>query len=410
MNASKISTSKTGADKTGVDKTSAGEAGTMSRRAFICGTTVAAMLGAACVGPRACLAQDGKAAGDGSESGATATVRDSTFGEVELHGEATRIVTTAPAYTVSILLAGAAEKIVALDNNSIDSDWLNEKFPFFNGLPAACSSSDINIETILSLDPDLVALAPKYKEAASERLAELGITCISSPQVSEGASLMDQTMETASYYGDAIGGTSVERARQFADYFAGVRANVSAAVAGVSEEDRPRVLVVNNLDPLTVVNGNPRSMCQEWIALAGGRNVAGDNVDDGVSGRIEVSMEQVLAWDPQIVVCDSTAVEDGILESASWANVSAVQTGDVAVMPKGLMQWGYNGPEVALMAQFAAKLVHPELFDELDLVETMRAFYSDMFDIELTDEDYGIILRTDLPKDDYMEQTFTFGA
>ena len=61
--------------------------------------------------------------------------------------------------------------------------------------------------------------------------------------------------------------------------------------------------------------------------------------------------------------------------------------------PTGVMAWGYYGPEEALMMQFAAKWLQPELFEDIDMDAVVKDFYATYFGFEITQEDLDMIFH-----------------
>ena len=49
---------------------------------------------------------------------------------------------------------------------------------------------------------------------------------------------------------------------------------------------------------------------------------------------IPLSMEQILKWDPQVIITWKQTTKDQIMNGAEWKNVSAVKNGRVYVQPR----------------------------------------------------------------------------
>ncbi|BAK84865.1 ABC transporter substrate-binding protein [Komagataeibacter medellinensis] len=155
---------------------------------------------------------------------------------------------------------------------------------------------------------------------------------------------------------------------------------------------RPRVLHVQSLHPLRVDGAD--SIVDEWISLAGGRNAA-----TGVSGNMKpVSIEQVAAWDPDVIILgpDSGTPDAGV--QAAWQNLRAVREGHVHQNPSGAFTWDRYGSELPLQIRWAAKTLHPELFADLDPVAMTRDFYHTWFHYELSAEQAQLILAARPPQ------------
>ncbi len=327
------------------------------------------------------------------------------YGDVTVTGDINRVVSTAPAYTVSVLLMGGLDKLVGIDSNSGGNEWLLKMFPKLKDVPIVTINGELNLETLIDMEPDLLILTPAMKEQ-KDRVDELGMTVINEPVYDDNATLLERNRDRQMYYGVAMGGDSLEIADEYEEYFNSMVDHVYDATANLSDDEKPVVLEIRSLDPLTVCNGNDRSVAQDWITAAGGINAAGENTQDGKSGSWEVSVEQVLSWDPDYIVCSNSASKAALMADDQLSGLRAVAEGRVVDMPKGLMAWGYNGPELPLFVEFAGKYIHPELFTDVDVVADAEDFYSRFFGIDVSDEDMQGILITELPLDEYASQTF----
>ena len=72
--------------------------------------------------------------------------------------------------------------------------------------------------------------------------------------------------------------------------------------------------------------------------------------------------------------------------------MKAVKDGRVYVNPDGVMYWDYSSEGVLLM-MFIAKTLHPDIFEDLDLVKEVKEFYSRFYGYELTDDQANRLLK-----------------
>jgi iron complex transport system substrate-binding protein len=88
------------------------------------------------------------------------------------------------------------------------------------------------------------------------------------------------------------------------------------------------------------------------IERAGGRNVA-----EEIDGYKQVTMEQVLIWNPSVIfVQDRYAnVVDEIRANSAWQSVSAVKNGKVYIAPEYAKPWGHPCPEPWLWETLAGE-------------------------------------------------------
>ncbi|MGC3954436.1 MAG: ABC transporter substrate-binding protein [Propionicimonas sp.] len=322
--------------------------------------------------------------------GATRIMRD-IYGDVSVPQLAGRIATAAPAYTTAVLLLGGADKLVALEESYGQNDWIKNKYPSLADLPVVFASNETNMEALLATSPDLVMYAPRYGEESLKQLQDLGIAAISGAKDSQpdGYDRLTWVRDTQLYFGEAIGGAQLDNARDYATEFTAMREQIEAKTSTIKEADRPTMAVLASAgDTLQVSNRN--AMGQALIDLAGGVNVARDAGladEKGTTQQGEIDAEQLLAWNPQILMVNSPEIAEAIAGDAVLSGLDAVSSNRVYVVPNGAMNWGYFGPEVYLAMQYFAKATHPSLFTDLDLQANAADFYAKRFGFELSDAD-----------------------
>lgn len=150
---------------------------------------------------------------------------------------------------------------------------------------------------------------------------------------------------------------------------------------------RPRVLYMS---PATLTQ--PHLVAEWWIRAAGGQSVT----DDGRSIESRsFTMEQVLAWDPDILIVPSRDDLDALRREPRFSGLKAVRSGRLFVAPCGAHTWGNRTSEQPLTVLWAAAQFHPSLFAHVDLVAEMRRFYLDLFGVALSQAQAQQILSGD---------------
>ena len=102
-------------------------------------------------------------------------------------------------------------------------------------------------------------------------------------------------------------------------------------------------------------------------------------------GLSELSMERVLAWDPDILVMDFGRPED-LYKDPKWKSVKAVRSGQVFKQPVGVFIWDRPTAEAAVLYPlWLAKMAYPESFTEMDLPREVKRFYMECMSFQLSD-------------------------
>ena len=330
------------------------------------------------------------ASASASQSAADERVMQDSLGDVVVPFEAQRIATTAPAFTTAVLLLGGSDKLVALEENYGKNEWIKEKYPQLADLPVVFAGNETNMEELLNQDPDLVLYAARYGEDTLKQLQDLDIAAVSGAKDSDapGYDHLNWVRDNQLYFGEAIGGAQLENAKKYGDQFTETRAAIAEKTDDLPEADRPTVVQLSAAGETLQAN-NGSAIGQEMIELGGGINAAADADGEsmGPSGQTKIEAEQLLSWNPDILLVDSQEISDAVTSDPILSELDAVKSGRIHIVPNGAMAWAYNGPEAYLAMQFFAKAIQPELFTDLDIQKNTEDFYKTYFGFELDDAD-----------------------
>src|SRR5262249_27204613 len=148
-------------------------------------------------------------------------------------------------------------------------------------------------------------------------------------------------------------------AEKLASYAERTVNTIKSRIANIPPEQRPKVYYARG--PRGLQTGLGGSINVETIeALA--RNVAG-----GTSGGMaNVSIEQVLLWNPDAIVTIDQEFATNVRNDATWATVKAVKDNRVHLSPKMPFGWVDFPPSVNRLIGlwWLAKILYPTLFAE----------------------------------------------
>jgi iron complex transport system substrate-binding protein len=128
----------------------------------------------------------------------------------------------------------------------------------------------------------------------------------------------------------------------------------------------------------------------ETIEFLGARNVAGERH----GGLATVSIEQVLVWNPQVIVTIDRDFAANVASDPQWAQVQAVRDGRIHLSPKLPFGWVDFPPSVNRLIGlwWLAKIFYPDHFDH-DIRALARDFYSRFYHITPSDADMDRVLE-----------------
>lgn len=272
---------------------------------------------------------------------------DSLGQTISLAAPAQRIISLAPSNTEILFAIGAGSQVIGRDSYS---DYPSEAQAITE---IGGAYGDINVETIVSLTPDLVLAANLTPPEQVEALKELGLTvfALGNPTDFEGLYINLHIVATLTGHQD-------EAAAMIEELEARVTA-VREKVATVTE--RPLVFYeLDGSEPDAPWTAGPGTFIATLIDMAGGKNL-GSALD---SEWAQVSAEELIAQNPDVIILgDYTwggVTPEDVGARAGWEVIEAVKTGKVHVFNDNLVS--RPGPRLVDGLEDMVKLLHPELF------------------------------------------------
>ena len=112
----------------------------------------------------------------------------------------------------------------------------------------------------------------------------------------------------------------------------------------------------------------------------------------------EVDLEQILVWNPEVIIFAPDSCYEDIALSPQWQSVGAVAQGNFYKTPTGPYGWLSSPPAVQryLGMLWLGQLLYPE-YTEYDLQKEVTAYYKLFYGCELTDEMYQKLITNALP-------------
>ena len=274
---------------------------------------------------------------------APATIIDDWGREIHLEGVPQRIVSHVPSITETLYALGLGDRIVGVSDYCDYPEEAKSK-------PKVGGYYTPNIETIVSLNPDLVLTDGYVSEIT--KLEGLGIP-FAVVQPSDINDILDGI--------ELLGNVTGEQ-KKADELINDMRSRVAAVAARVSGAPRPKVFYVfDATDPTKPWTAGPGSFADELIQIAGGENIAAQAQD----AWIQLNMEELVSSDPDIILVDSmmgTAVisPSEIKALPGWQNMTAVKENRIYTINGDLVN--RTGPRIVQGLEEMAKIIHPELF------------------------------------------------
>jgi iron complex transport system substrate-binding protein len=223
-----------------------------------------------------------------------------------------------------------------------------------------------NLEVVLALKPDLIldvgSVNPTYVSLADRVQQQTGVPYALLDGRFDGIPLAYRTL------GALIGRR--EQGEAVASSAEDTIKTITQRVDRIALKQRPRVYYARG--PRGLETGLGGSINVETIELLA-RNVAGGTR----GGLANVSIEQVLLWNPDIIITIDQDFAANVLSDPAWAPVAAVRARRVHLSPKLPFGWVDFPPSVNRLIGlwWLGKTLYPDLFPE-DLRTLTREFYT----------------------------------
>ena len=246
-----------------------------------------------------------------------------------------------------------------------------------------------NAESVLAARPDVIIdlgdVDPTHVSLAERTQTQTGVPYL----IYDGK--LERTPELYEALGDALG--EREKARELGDYARRVLTELHDGVARLDAAHRPRVYYARGADGLeTALKG---SINAEVIEDAGGENVAQSADRHDLAG---VSPEQILAWNPDVIVTLDERFYRAVWTSPVWQGVKAVRDKRVYLAPTVPFPWIDQPPAVNRLIglRWLATQLHPDLFRQ-DLRAVTGDFYARFYHLRLSQSQLDHLLVPPTP-------------
>ncbi|OPX81247.1 MAG: Periplasmic binding protein [Methanosaeta sp. PtaB.Bin087] len=298
------------------------------------------------------------------------------------------------------------ETIVAISDEVIDEDY-SVLFPRWQDkIVMGCTgnpSAEIDCESILSADPELVILYASFdsSEPAQENLVAAGVNVIrfnfNRPDLDN---LFQKEVTKVGYLFD-----KKEEAKELLSFYKKYETLVQDRLADVPEEEMPKVYYESFTNPYVTFNQFAR------VETTGGKNIIPTRGIEKTMGVMNVDPEQIVAENPDVIIKmasrnvhagyhfdaqdtgDLAAIRDEILGRPELQNVNAVKNGNVYVISGFVMQSGpCSGCKYFLQDLYQAKWFHPELFEDIDPKAVHQEYLKQFQGLDLDLDQMGVFV------------------
>jgi len=280
-------------------------------------------------------------------------------------------------HTVAILDRG--NDIVAIVEGLKRDILFTDMFPGIRNALVPSISSNLNIEELARSNCDLLFI--KGENALNERYIAQ-IEKFNIPYLVVDFHSIDEHQYAIEMIGQAIG--KHEEAINFIQYYQDCIQRVQEKIKIIPLSER--VTVFHSVNEATRTDAR-NTIPAEWIEIAGAINVSLDTDLKILDNKYFANLEQILLWDPEVILVNEENVDKYILTNEQWANLQAVKNQRVYKMPNGVSRWGHpNSLETPLAILWTAKLLYPDSFKDIDMRKEVKYFYRNFYEWNLSEQ------------------------
>ena len=328
-----------------------------------------------------------------NEESTTRVITDMAGREVEIPTEINKVYSTNPISQIYLYTIDPG-KIIGLNFELTDFE---EKYSVegYGDLPVLGGwfgkDNKGNIEEILKAEPDVIVTTGDMSEGSKSDAEDL------QEQIGLPVVIMDGELENVASAYDFLGEVlnEKERAKELGDYSDKTLKQAKEIEAKMKDEEKTTVYYAQGPEGLeTDPAGSNHAGLLDTV---GGNNIADVEMKSGY-GRTEVSIEQILGWDPEVIIVNKGTGEDSnsyqtIMTDSKWSNLKAVKEKRVYEIPNAPYDFFDRPPSVnrIIGVKWLGNLLYPELYD-YDIEEEIKEFYKMFYHYEIQDGDLEDIL------------------
>ena len=329
-----------------------------------------------------------------SAEAATREFTDSTGRTVTVPNEVTRVAVSGPLTQIyAIPLVGdlmvGVSNYIAEDIEKYLPDYIST-LPELGQLYGG--GAELDLEAILAADPDVVIDIGDSKDGIAEDMDSL------SEQTGIPFVHIDATVQTSPdayrMLGELVG--REDEAEEIASWLEGIYDMMTGMMEKVDADGARKTA-------LYCLGGKGLNVIAKGSYHAETFNMMTDNLADlpdvvsNGSGN-EVDMEQLLVWNPEVVVFAPHSVYDSVRSDAAWQQLQAVSSGNYYKTPYGPYGWLSSPPSVQryLGMVWLGALLYPD-YCEYDLQEVVTEYYKLFYECDLTQEMYDELMVGAMP-------------
>ena len=307
---------------------------------------------------------------------------------VEIPASVNNVVATSPPMT-TVLYMIAPDKLKAVNFQWTDDEleYVPSQYANYPVVGGWYGTQDGSYEEFIAAEPDLIIESIdeggdgdlSTVEERQEKFGTIPVVAV------KDTTNVENVGESILFMGEIVG--AQDKANQLNDFNNKYLDIVHDRSSQLSDSDKKTVYYAQGDDGLQT---NPsHSTHGQLIDLIGGVNVA-DSLNQGnTTTSVQVSMEQVISWNPDVIITNDPEFYAKVYSDSNWGKLGAVKNKEVYVSPQSPFKWFDRpvGANMIIGVPWTAKVIYPDQYKDIDMVATTQEFYSNFYHIDLSNDD-----------------------
>ena len=310
---------------------------------------------------------------------------------VEIPASLNKVVATSPPMTTVVYMI-APEKLNALNFEWTDSEkvYIPSQYQGLPNIGGWYGTQDGSYEEFIASEPDIVIESIDEGgdgdlSTVNERQTKFGKIPVVAVNDTTSVEKVDASI---TFIGEVIGAQdNAKKLTDFNDKYLDIVHKKSPQIT-----DKKNVYYAEGNDGLKT---NPSgSVHGQLIDLVGGNNVADSLSQGNTTSGVQVSIEQVISWNPDVIITTDPDFYAKVYNDSNWAGINAVKNHKVYLSPQSPFKWFDRpvGANMIIGVPWTAKVIYPDQYSDIDMLSATKEFYSNFYHFDLSDEQAKQIL------------------
>lgn len=321
------------------------------------------------------------------------TITDHAGRQVTIPAQIDKVYYTSPIGQIMVYVL-APDKMAGstMEMSDHDQQYILPKYRNLPYLGGVQMNAKINTEELIKVSPDLIfnvgpdPINDKTISESDKLQQQLNIPVV----VVDGD--IENTKKALKFMGQILG--AEKKADEINDYCQKTMNDVVKVTQAIPEDKRARVYYAEG--PKGLATEPSGSSHAEVLDILNIINVA-ECQKNGGGGMSSVSLEQVLKWNPDIILswgAGRGGAYDKILSDPDWKNIKAVQNQQVYEIPNAPFNWFDRPPSISrfLGLKWVTAVVYPDYY-KVDMIKEVKYFYKLFYHVELSDAEAKSLLK-----------------